>query len=42
MDEEVGGGSGLNFLGGEGEEVEVVVEDVGEDWCSVVLGGLGK
>ena len=35
-----GGGSGPNRLGGEGEEVDV--EDVGEDWCSGVLGGLGK
>ena len=40
VDEEEGGGSGPNLLGGEGEEVDV--EDVGEDWCSGVLGGLGK
>ena len=32
--EEDGGGSGPNFLGGEGERVEV--EDVGEDRCSGV------
>ena len=38
--EEGGGGSGPNRLGGEGEKVEV--EEVGEDWCSGVLGGLGK
>ena len=31
VDEEGGGGSGPNLLGGEGERVEV--EDVGEDWC---------
>ena len=40
VDEEEGGGSGPNLFGGEGEEVDV--EDVGEDWCSGVLGGLGK
>ena len=40
MDEEEGGGSGPNLFGGEGEEVDV--EDVEEDWCSGVLGGLGK
>ena len=40
LGEEDGGGSGLNLLGVEGEEVDV--EDVGEDWCSGVLGGLGK
>ena len=34
--EEDGGGSGPNFLGGEGERVEVEVEDVGEDRCSGV------
>ena len=33
-EEEDGGGSGPNFLGGEGERVEV--EDVGEDRCSGV------
>ena len=40
VDEEEGGGSGPNLFGDEGEEVDV--EDVGEDWCSGVLGGLGK
>ena len=30
-EEEDGGGSGPNLLGGEGERVEV--EDVGEGWC---------
>ena len=40
LGEEEGGGSGPNLFGGEGEEVDV--EDVGEDWCSGVLGGLGK
>ena len=39
-EEEGGGGSGPNLLGGEGERVEV--EDVGEDRCSGVLGGLGN
>ena len=34
VDEEGGGGSGPNLLGGEGERVEV--EDVGEDGCSGV------
>ena len=34
VDEEGGGGSGPNLLGGEGERVEV--EDVGEDRCSGV------
>ena len=34
VDEEDGGGSGPNLLGGEGERVEV--EDVGEDRCSGV------
>ena len=33
-EEEDGGGSGPNLLGGEGERVEV--EDVGEDRCSGV------
>ena len=33
-EEEGGGGSGPNFLVGEGERVEV--EDVGEDKCSGV------
>ena len=40
VDEEEGGGSAPNRFWGEGEEVDV--EDVGEDWCSGVLGGLGK
>ena len=40
--EEEGGGSGPYLLGGEGLGEEVVEEDVGEDWCSGVLGGLGK
>ena len=39
MDKEVGGGSGPNFLGGEGEEVDV--EDVGEV-CLGESGGLGR
>ena len=39
-EEEDGGGSGPNLLGGEGERVEV--EDVGEDRCSGVLGVLGN
>ena len=45
LGEEEGGGSGPNLLGGEGlGELgeEVVEEDVGEDWYSGVLGGLGK
>ena len=42
LGEEEGGGSGPNLLGGEGLGEEVVEEDVGEDWCSGVLGELGK
>ena len=42
MDEEEGGGSGPNFLGGEGFGEEVAEEDVGEGGCSGDLGGLGK
>ena len=40
VDEEEGGGSGPNRFWGEGEEVDV--EEGGEEWCSGVVGGLGK